>query len=274
MALLSILVAVTVGICSASHYATEPPIVPGSTNNRDKLVDFESEQFRILNEQRAKGGSCPNGATYDPNDTPLIFDCKMWKAAQGHSQDMADKGYFSHTSPNGDGALKRLTDAGAQPGSYGENIAAGQKSPQEVHDAWMNSDGHCRNMLSPHYKYFAVGYALYNGKYGHYWTQNFGSSVGVLDQSCLQGNSSPVAKPTPAPVSNPSCGDHEKGQLKGKKKKFTDVATACDCRGKCTTPAFTYSAKKSLCFCISKVKVKNGKNLIKQKGDYVYAIFN
>ncbi|MFP3338704.1 CAP domain-containing protein, partial [Micrococcus sp. SIMBA_131] len=56
--------------------------------------------------------------------------------------------------------------------SAGENIAAGQATPEEVVKAWMNSEGHRKNILNPGYTEIGVGY-ISGGSYGHYWTQMF-----------------------------------------------------------------------------------------------------
>lgn len=54
----------------------------------------------------------------------------------------------------------------------GENIAAGQQTPQDVMNSWMNSPGHRSNILNPNYTTIGVGFAK-GGAYGTYWTQQF-----------------------------------------------------------------------------------------------------
>ncbi|CAE7755612.1 ykwD, partial [Symbiodinium pilosum] len=142
------------------------------------------EHFGLLNELRAAGYTCPGGSSYAPNDVPLKFDCRLWKASQLHSQDMADNGYFSHTSQDGRSPWDRAEAQGIR--ANGENIAAGRSGAASVLDQWKNSDGHCKNMMNPNFKVFAVGYA-YNSesRYRHYWTQMLKSSdVSDLDTSC------------------------------------------------------------------------------------------
>ena len=96
-------------------------------------------------------------------------------AARGHSQDMANRGYFNHKTPEGVGPMQRAQQAGYNGGFVGENIAAGQKTPAEVVQAWMDSPGHCVNVMEPRYHFLGVGYVLHQGdKFGSYWTQNFG----------------------------------------------------------------------------------------------------
>jgi len=56
--------------------------------------------------------------------------------------------------------------------SAGENIAAGQSTPQQVVQAWMNSPGHRANILSRSYTRIGVGYAK-GGSQRYYWSQMF-----------------------------------------------------------------------------------------------------
>jgi uncharacterized protein YkwD len=112
----------------------------------------------LANADRAEAG-CP----------PLRIDGRLARAAQEHSDAMAALDFFSHTSPDGTTASERMEAAGyPQPG--GENIAQGQRSAQEVHDAWMGSDGHRRNILDCDFA--AVGVGLEPDSWT--WTQDFG----------------------------------------------------------------------------------------------------
>jgi len=126
---------------------------------------------------RAAGGSC-SGTVYAPNPTPLIFDCRLWRASQLHSQDMSDNGYFSHTSLDG----KRFWERSALQGiaSNAENIARGSSTADGVLSLWAGSTGHCNNMMNPAYTMMGVGHAMP----GNYWTQMFKGSEVPVDNSC------------------------------------------------------------------------------------------
>ncbi|XVS63243.1 CAP domain-containing protein [Actinosynnema sp. CA-299493] len=100
---------------------------------------------------------------------PLQVDDRVVRAAQGHSTDMAQRDYFSHTTPEGVDFAQRMRTAG-YPSPGGENIAMGQRSPEQVMKAWMNSDGHRRNILNCGFTTIGVGLDTR----GWYWTQNFG----------------------------------------------------------------------------------------------------
>jgi uncharacterized protein YkwD len=111
-----------------------------------------------------------NAARADAGCGALRNDAQLAAAAKGHSDDMAANGYFSHTSQDGRSFADRIEAAGYSGSPGGENIAQGQRSPQEVHDAWMNSEGHRRNILDCNFN--AIGVGLHAGSWT--WTQNFG----------------------------------------------------------------------------------------------------
>jgi uncharacterized protein YkwD len=100
---------------------------------------------------------------------PVRIDARLAVAAQAHSDDMAARGYFSHTSLDGRTFGDRITAAG-YPSPGGENIAKGQRSAQSVHDAWMGSDGHRRNIENC--QFTAIGVGVNTGAWT--WTEDFG----------------------------------------------------------------------------------------------------
>ncbi|MFI5979668.1 sigma-70 family RNA polymerase sigma factor [Streptomyces sp. NPDC051555] len=106
---------------------------------------------------------------------PLKDDAQLRAAAQGQSDDMADRGFFDHTNPDGADPGKRITAAGYRWSTYGENIARGQATPAAVMDSWMNSPGHRANILNCSFKDIGVG--IHNGSGGPWWTQNFGARM-------------------------------------------------------------------------------------------------
>ena len=88
------------------------------------------------------------------------------------SKDMAEKNYFSHTSPTYGTPFQMLQDFGVHYQAAGENIAAGQQTPEQVMESWMNSSGHRANILNANFDTLGVG--IYKGgSYGIYWTQLF-----------------------------------------------------------------------------------------------------
>ena len=87
----------------------------------------------LTNAERAKAGC-----------GPLAVNATLTAVAQAHSQDMATNDYFDHNSQDGRTPFDRMTAAGYRYSTAAENIAAGQRTPQDVMTAWMNSPGHRR----------------------------------------------------------------------------------------------------------------------------------
>ncbi|WP_406384276.1 CAP domain-containing protein [Streptomyces sp. NBC_01618] len=103
--------------------------------------------------------------------SPVTASASLASLAQNFSDDMAARGFFDHTDPDGRTPWDRALDAGVQ-GLGGENIARGQADAQAVMDTWMNSAGHRANILNCDYKTLGVG--VHFGAGGPWWTQDFG----------------------------------------------------------------------------------------------------
>jgi uncharacterized protein YkwD len=125
----------------------------------------------LTNQARAQARSC-GGQTYQAVG-PLEAHPSLAQAAQAHAEDMVARGYFDHDSLDGTTATQRMRAAGYTGGRTGENIAAGQPTPEAVVSGWLDSPGHCRNIMNGGYTHLGVGYAQ-GGEYRHYWVQNFG----------------------------------------------------------------------------------------------------
>jgi uncharacterized YkwD family protein len=99
----------------------------------------------------------------------LQGDTKLSGVAQKKSEDMRQNHYFSHTSPTYGSPFDMMRDFGVTYKTAGENIAQGQQTPEQVVQAWMNSEGHRKNILSKDFTHIGVGY----DQNGHHWTQMF-----------------------------------------------------------------------------------------------------
>ncbi|MCU9612022.1 CAP domain-containing protein [Caldibacillus lycopersici] len=99
----------------------------------------------------------------------LKADSELNAVALKKSQDMQQNNYFSHTSPTYGSPFDMMRDFGVDYQSAGENIAQGQRTPQEVVDAWMNSPGHRANILNAKFTHIGVGFEAS----GNHWTQMF-----------------------------------------------------------------------------------------------------
>ncbi|WP_082307013.1 CAP domain-containing protein [Bacillus sp. FJAT-27245] len=100
---------------------------------------------------------------------PLKADAKLSGVAVKKSLDMQQKNYFSHTSPTYGSPFDMMRDFGVTYSSAGENIAMGQRTPEEVVQAWMNSEGHRNNILNRDFTHIGVGFE----QSGYHWTQMF-----------------------------------------------------------------------------------------------------
>ena len=112
---------------------------------------------------------------------PLKLQENLSAAASWMAQDMAARSYFAHTDHEGRSIDPRLPAFGYGGYSFiGENIAAGQESPESAVADWMRSPNHRENLLSPDYSEIGIGYANRpDSPYGSYWVQDFGSRFDV-----------------------------------------------------------------------------------------------
>ncbi|MCD9874965.1 sigma-70 family RNA polymerase sigma factor [Streptomyces guryensis] len=136
----------------------------GTTEASSAPSDTVTQVVALVNKERAANGC---GA--------LTEDPRLEKAAQGHSDDMAARHFFDHTNPDGADPGQRITAAGYNWSTYGENIAQGQQTPAAVMESWMNSPGHRANILNCSFKDIGVG--VHNGSGGPWWTQDFGAKL-------------------------------------------------------------------------------------------------
>ncbi len=98
----------------------------------------------------------------------MTTDANLGLAARDHSVDMTTHNYFSHTGRDGRMPDQRVRDSGYGGRYMGENIARGHGSPQAVVNAWMESTGHCNNIMRAESRDVGIGYA------SNYWTADFG----------------------------------------------------------------------------------------------------
>ncbi|RLL40370.1 hypothetical protein D8M04_19225 [Oceanobacillus piezotolerans] len=123
-----------------------------------ELSQFEQEVVELTNQERAKQGLAP-----------LEIDTELSKVAREKSNDMAVNNYFDHNSPKYGSPFDMMKSFGISYKTAGENIAKGQRTPAEVVNAWMNSEGHRANILNGQFTHIGVGYV----ENGNVWTQQF-----------------------------------------------------------------------------------------------------
>ncbi|KGX84992.1 CAP domain-containing protein [Pontibacillus litoralis] len=141
--------------------------VPGSQESNQKQEDteeadtFVKQVVDLTNKERKKQG-LPKLQSFDD----LAF------VAKKKSEDMAENEYFAHNSPTYGTPFEMMKNFGIDYKSAAENIAAGQQSPDEVVQNWMDSAGHRKNILNKNVTHIGVGVER-GGKMGIYWTQMF-----------------------------------------------------------------------------------------------------
>ncbi|MYS93986.1 MULTISPECIES: CAP domain-containing protein [Streptomyces] len=143
-----------------SRTATKAPEKPSASAALSEESAAAAQVLRLVNEERAKVGC-----------SAVAANSALTELAQNYSEDMAARGFFDHTDPNGRTPWDRAGKAGIS-NLGGENIARGQADAAAVMDAWMNSPGHRANILNCDFKTLGVGVEFGSG--GPWWTQDFG----------------------------------------------------------------------------------------------------
>lgn len=137
------------------------------------MDDGDKLMLTLVNNSRSISRDC--GVQPMSPQPALSWDCLLDQAAVGHSTSMADNNFHAHVSPvEGSNPGDRINAAGYSPQAWGENIAAGYADEETVVKAWLDSPGHCSNIMSASFTQMGAGFARNpTSTYGIYWTQNF-----------------------------------------------------------------------------------------------------
>lgn len=139
------------------------------------VAELDQHVLELINESRQQARRC--GRTEFASTTPLQKNAALERAAQAHAQDMAANNFLAHAGSSGSKPGDRATLAGYDWSTYGENIAAGQTTADEVVATWLASSGHCETLMNPHYTETGIAHAINrNSDKGTYWVQIFGRS--------------------------------------------------------------------------------------------------
>jgi uncharacterized protein YkwD len=168
---------------SASQGVTSTQVTPtqgGSSqggnitaSNSCSLPNFQAEVLAAVNAARSKPRNC--GTEAKAAAAQVAWSDTLFTAAAGHSQDMAQRNYFDHVTPEGITMAQRAEQAGYRYRALGENIAAGQGTVADVMQGWLESPGHCRNIMNAVYTEVAVAcVATARPMYPTYWTMELG----------------------------------------------------------------------------------------------------
>ena len=154
--------------------AAPVPVPAGATAlSTCNLPDFVAGAMSRINQWRASGADCGVHGRFAAT-TPLAWSNTLTRAADAHSLDMVAHNLFSHTGSDGSDPGRRITAAGYAWSTWGENIAAGQATIEAVVDGWIDSDGHCANLMNAAFS--EVGLACVSGtastSFRTYWTMD------------------------------------------------------------------------------------------------------
>lgn len=159
------------------HQGTRWLVVLAARLTLDELADPQAVAVKVLaltNESRAKGHRC-GSRQFDPAP-PLRANVRLEKAAAVHAQDMARNEYIDHVGRDGSTFSQRITRTGYPWHSAGENVAAGQRSAQDVVQDWLASPGHCANIMSRDFADMGIAFSVNPDAKGVvYWAQEFAS---------------------------------------------------------------------------------------------------
>lgn len=152
--------------CAASEACVDSACV--FVNDRAEVLGV----LQYTNEARSKQQDCGVHGIESPVG-PLQLNERLSIAAQAHADDMAQNNFMAHEGSDGSDPSTRADRAGYQ-GLVGENVARGYETPQAVVAGWIDSDGHCTNMMNGGYEELGVGYAVSNSG-EKFWVQLFGT---------------------------------------------------------------------------------------------------
>jgi uncharacterized protein YkwD len=126
--------------------------------------------LQLVNEVRARGARCGD-RSFGPAP-PVRLSETLGGVAFGHADDMAKHNYFEHEDLSGHSPADRVRAVGYQEKLVGENIAYGPKSPEEVVQGWLDSPGHCENIMDPRFAEMGIAYAAGQAsRRGLFWVQ-------------------------------------------------------------------------------------------------------
>jgi uncharacterized protein YkwD len=165
---------------SQDHSQNRPPRPTSSISSHPSLD--EKLLLDATNRERAAAGL-----------QSLKWDDALAAAAREHNQLMVRENVLSHRLPGEPSLEQRIAQAGAKYAMVAENVAIGP-NPEEIHDGWMHSPGHRRNILNG--ELTAIGIAVTRGTNGLFAVQDFSRQVADLSLQQQEGKVISLLKAT------------------------------------------------------------------------------
>jgi len=145
----------------------EPVVASDATSVAQRVL-------ALVNEARAKQRRC--GRKKMSATQELTLSPALTKAAAVHAADQAANNFMGHRGSDGSEVAVRVTRTGYRWSSVGENVAAGQPDADTVVKAWLDSPGHCENIMGPQFRDMGVAFVLApKGDLRILWAQVFGT---------------------------------------------------------------------------------------------------
>lgn len=150
----------------------ESPVEPAEPVTPPQSNEFADLMLHAVNQASSQQQDC--GGTMMPAVPALTWDFDLESAAFTHSSDMANANFMGHTGSNGSDPGDRISATGYEFNAWAENVAAGQKNIDAVMSAWMESPGHCKNIMNATVTQLGASFVENpDSRYGIYWTQVF-----------------------------------------------------------------------------------------------------
>lgn len=166
-----VIAALAVVTLTSNAFARDAVVGQASNANvRERVIE-------LVNVARSNGRRC--GSKRFAAAPSLHASRPLTEAAADHARDMARRNYFDHRGRDGSQPKDRVLRAGYEPRLSGENIAFGPESAEEVVAGWLDSPGHCANIMEPRFEHIGVGLATGRKRNRIYWVQTFGAPRGV-----------------------------------------------------------------------------------------------
>jgi len=161
-------IAIVAGIALSMSASAAATVV-----GRESSAAVRARVVELVNEARSHARKC--GSERFKSAPPLTVSGKLTDAAAGHARDMVKRRYFDHRGSDGSQPRDRVQRTGYKSRLTGENIALGPESAEEVVDGWLDSPGHCANIMDPRFQDIGVGLASGKKRGEIYWVQTFGA---------------------------------------------------------------------------------------------------
>jgi uncharacterized protein YkwD len=151
--------------------------VPKKLPTADDMPQVARRVLELVNEARARPRKC--GSKQFQPVPPLTLSPILARAALAHAKDMSANSFFEHRGSNGSKPAERATRAGYDWAAVAENIAEGPATAEAVVQGWLDSPGHCVNIMGAQYREMGLAYFTdFEHKGEIYWAQEFGTQRG------------------------------------------------------------------------------------------------